>query len=1504
MSVKDMIRTIESGEYDIIGFDIWNTLLVLPFFNSSDIYSLVGKKLNIDGFENMMSFADVWLKETHNEAAGTVNPRKLFEAAEKLFPSSGFESSQGLEIMEELFVSLSSVRKSIKQLYELSVSSGKKVFLVSDNKLSEDCVKTILEKNGFDAYDKLYLCGTNSASEIKRDFGNSKIFYIYSSYGIKGEAVKSQRLDSPVNMMKKVRILGQLYNNIPDNSDNRFIIAHAANLIFDDPDAKYSGEDYLNGSLDNFSITIFGPLVLAFTKWMLDDCEKNNITDMCYVYRDGYLIEKVHRMMMGFYREMNIRQIYITRALTNILVSNEKNCLNESLCEFLTGTMPRDTFIANRLFIEKDSKEYAEAVRIFEENGIYSADDLLKRPDYFMYSQDLEKYYYSGAQKKLPDTMEYIRSIMDKCHKPAVFDVGYRGSACRILKKYFGIDTLGYHFFAKELLKNANCGLTNVKAPVYLGLSDEQKTNVIQVLTEDLLNSQENSVVGVKKTEDGFELIRDNKNYFSEEIDAIQNETVKFCESFISVFGENIRLLSFDIISIYEYYRRFLEKLSKKDVELISDIKFVDSTFMSPDARNYYKEMYDRVTRVPVAAPVQQNVIIPDEERYSKFRLKTYFWLRDHHILPPFRFVWRLGVRTVNGIKTTYKKAFVEKAEIAAKVNADFEKSIKSVKDNLFYRKAPTIIFCGHNAAFDKGTCSYINKLSKLSQSINTLFISEIPYINDAQLSRKIHCDYKIVGYVPMANCYHKGIDMPMTSEIRSFVNSKPYIRECVLGIRRRFPDMGKNYPEYLVNYLYRYYNRIIDVYTEGNTPVTFVIWNEFTSMHFLLHNICSERNIPVSYFEFGVIPGTLCIEQGGQMGESKVALEADKFKALAVDKNEIKQAAEVVELVKKTGLNRNPQPISNLIEEYKSKMDLSKPVVLYFGQNDFEAGMNPYTDRSAKYHSPAFETSNDAAYAIEKVCIEKGYNFIYKPHPTIMQMYGVSNKFAPSTIIANDVDINELIDICTVSVTILSQAAYVSLIRDKAAVMLGYNQLRGKGCTYECFEKSKLEEVLVNAVSKGYTKEMRKAFIKHVAQLNKYYLFDDLRNNGGRWGQSPNAALELLKTTFVNSPERKSDPDRKIKAAVIATMPANSYSGGRTHAWNIAESLAHYGNEVYFIAENRPVFSSAVMHGSGSSEVRFIKTNDFMPEIEGCDTLDYVIIAPHRSRDESWYFKARAFAVRMNAKIILINYESGNWVNKYLGNQLPDELWRPWRNVCNDGCMVLSSDMESMSYAKQYYLNNPEYTVFDYWYPTVNTTAADDVPDEVKQNQFIAFIRLNDKYKGSYDILEMISEAWRGYKLVLVYGSGTEDELYKQYVERLDKITKKYGVEYEIKSRLTDKEKFTEIKKSKYLLFPSYFEGYGTPPVEAQYCNTLCFAYDLPVLRETAGNGIVFCKYGDALDMKAKIEEHLLCSTDTFDYKQSVYDYANFEVCAEKLNKLFRSYLDKDWRDPKARTH
>jgi hypothetical protein len=83
----------------------------------------------------------------------------------------------------------------------------------------------------------------------------------------------------------------------------------------------------------------------------------------------------------------------------------------------------------------------------------------------------------------------------------------------------------------------------------------------------------------------------------------------------------------------------------------------------------------------------------------------------------------------------------------------------------------------------------------------------------------------------------------------------------------------------------------------------------------------------------------------------------------------------------------------------------------------------------------------------------------------------------------------------------------------------------------------------------------------------------------------------------------------------------------------------------------------------------------------------------------------------------------------------------------------------------------------------------------------------------------------------------------------------------------MDDMGKFTILARSKVLLYPSRFDGFGIPPMEALYMGTPVVAYDLPVLREVYGDAIKYVEMNNAkllVDtaigiVRGKIETNLL---------------------------------------------
>ncbi len=303
---------------------------------------------------------------------------------------------------------------------------------------------------------------------------------------------------------------------------------------------------------------------------------------------------------------------------------------------------------------------------------------------------------------------------------------------------------------------------------------------------------------------------------------------------------------------------------------------------------------------------------------------------------------------------------------------------------------------------------------------------------------------------------------------------------------------------------LYKYYLKTLQALDVSDI----ICLGSTTPQHRILMEICREHGIRIIFTHPGVLPGTLAFEEGGEVGESPVTLHADRFKSLPITSEEDRQAADVWRYLRESGLNRKIQPKNGLSEDSERRIDKSKPIVLFMGQNDVESYMVPYTDETKKYWSPIFESSTDAAVYLANLCEKNGWNFIYKPHPMYSRPEQVE-RLPANTIFIEFGNINDIIDRCDVAVTILSSANYVALIRKKPVVMLGYNQIKGTGCCYEAYEENRIEAAIKEALTKGFTEEQQRNFQTHIAQLVKYYLYDDMQPRELRYGKAAPKSFE-----------------------------------------------------------------------------------------------------------------------------------------------------------------------------------------------------------------------------------------------------------------------------------------------------------------------------------------------------------------------------------------------------------
>lgn len=445
-----------------------------------------------------------------------------------------------------------------------------------------------------------------------------------------------------------------------------------------------------------------------------------------------------------------------------------------------------------------------------------------------------------------------------------------------------------------------------------------------------------------------------------------------------------------------------------------------------------------------------------------------------------------------------------QKEYLAYKSEQDFwgnlEFGIKNLKQLVWMEdERPSVLIAGAMVAFDKGTIHFLNELVKKDFNNRYILLSEVTAEFRRKTSMCIEFEHICTPHLLAKEIVVPYMDITITEEIVEYVEKEQYLQEAIQNLESRHINMGKGYAQTLVYYADIYLRRLIDVIK----PKKVILWNEFYALHSVLRHICEMQGIEIQYMEFGCIPGTIALEKDGQQGESFPARHPLKFKCLSVTKEDIEGAKQVVAYVANEQLNRNVQPPWGKVKQNIIKYKVQGPIVTYMGQNDYESGMYPYNKNAKKYHSPIFESTLKGLEYLSILSLKNGWNLVYKPHP-IIENLGVEKRDRDKIdcTLALDVNIHELIDYSDVIITILSQAAYLSLFRQKPVVLLGYMQLSRSGCVYDAYRKGKIEIQIKNAIKKGYTEIQKQNFYKHVARQVKYCLYDDLTHPDFRFGK------------------------------------------------------------------------------------------------------------------------------------------------------------------------------------------------------------------------------------------------------------------------------------------------------------------------------------------------------------------------------------------------------------------
>ena len=148
----------------IVSFDIFDTLITRPFLYPKDLFTFLNddyrklsNNLGID-FSKIREDCEVLARiEAEKEKREDVTLDRIYEIIKEEYdiPSSIIEFLKRKEI--ELELKFCKRRETSYSIYKLAKYLGKRVICTSDMYLPREVIQQILQKNGFEGIDKIYL---------------------------------------------------------------------------------------------------------------------------------------------------------------------------------------------------------------------------------------------------------------------------------------------------------------------------------------------------------------------------------------------------------------------------------------------------------------------------------------------------------------------------------------------------------------------------------------------------------------------------------------------------------------------------------------------------------------------------------------------------------------------------------------------------------------------------------------------------------------------------------------------------------------------------------------------------------------------------------------------------------------------------------------------------------------------------------------------------------------------------------------------------------------------------------------------------------------------------------------------------------------------------------------------------------------------------------------------------------------------------------------------------
>ena len=284
------------AEYDVISFDIFDTLLLRPFARPSDLFFVAGERLGCLNYEAIRRQAeqDARKDALWNIGCGEVTLAEICARVSRMTGIPG-EEAERAEIQAE--AEMCFANPYMKEVFECLKPFGKRLICISDMYLPSDVIRQIMEARGFYGIDRYYISCEYRASkwegtlyEIVREQSGKEASYVHVGDHPESDGKQARKHGFHTEPYRNVNQAGM--SNRP--RDMSALTGSVYNGIVNA--RLYNGsEEY---SLEyELGFVYGGLLVTGYCRFIHEYAAEHAADKLLFLSRDGDILHRVYNLL-------------------------------------------------------------------------------------------------------------------------------------------------------------------------------------------------------------------------------------------------------------------------------------------------------------------------------------------------------------------------------------------------------------------------------------------------------------------------------------------------------------------------------------------------------------------------------------------------------------------------------------------------------------------------------------------------------------------------------------------------------------------------------------------------------------------------------------------------------------------------------------------------------------------------------------------------------------------------------------------------------------------------------------------------------------------------------------------------------------------------------------------------------------------------------------------------------------------------------------------------------